>query len=80
MSAITEETAIELLRAMQELTAAISGGSMVHSHPAAPVKRQVDPAYLPGGVEWTKMATPQERREYSRKLRRQLRKQQGCKP
>ena len=75
MTPITEETAVELLRAMQELTAAIRGGAMIHPHDTAPIKRQVDPAYLPGGIEWMKMATPQERREYNRSFTLKIRKE-----
>ena len=71
MQPITEQTARELLQAMQQLTEAIRGTS---TPIPVPTKRQVDPAYLPGGVEWMIMSTPQERREYNRNLRKQRRK------
>ena len=70
MQPLTEQTAIALTAAIRDLTAAITGNSVPL---VVPQKRRVDPDYLPGGVEWAKSATTDERREYNRALMKKRR-------
>jgi hypothetical protein len=61
------ETRIALLEGLlNEVLGLLRGMALPGSAPL-PTKRQVDPAYLPGGVEWMKLASEEERREYNRK-------------
>ena len=73
VTTLTEQTALALIDAIERNTAALLGRTI-----QAPTKRQVDPAYLPGGVEWQKMATDEEVREYRKNLMKQRRKQHGA--
>lgn len=69
MQPLTEQTALALTAAIRDLTAAITGNSVPL---VVPPKRRVDPDYLPGGVEWGKLATDEEWREYNRSVRKKL--------
>lgn len=70
MQPLTEQTAIALTAAIRDLTAAITGNSVPL---VIPPSRQIDPSFLPGGVEWAKAATTDERREYNRALMKKRR-------
>lgn len=69
MQPLTEQTAIALTAAIRDLTAAITGNSVPF---VVPQKRQIDPSFLPGGVEWAKSATREERREFTREETKRL--------